>query len=80
MLNNSAEFSDFDIRPSPCLVFVADSQPDDSLCVTVDITDDGCMEFDEKFSVFLTSSDDVEFHIYNGTVIILDNDGESSNI
>ena len=63
------------------LFFSPDSSIDDTVCITVSITDDSITEYNEEFVVALDSneSDRVNFIPYSAkTITIINNDSKST--
>ena len=59
------------------MTFSAGSDKGDSYCFTYTIVNSECVEYDEHFSVELTSKDDyVKFHISYAYIYIIDNDSK----
>lgn len=71
------EGSDFYPPLENHVTFSAGSDKGDSYCFTYTIVNSECVEYDEHFSVELTSKDDyVKFHISYAYIYIIDNDSK----
>ena len=70
--------ADYKILAGELLMFSVGSANGATACTNITIVDEDILEFDENFTFEITSSDPVEPNTLNGSVLIINNDGEFS--
>lgn len=67
---------DYEDQINTPIVFSAGSSIGESVCASIDIEDDDCVEEDESFTFTLSSDDPVDLVGRNGEIFIINDDSK----